>query len=170
MPIFVLWIKAVMENVREFWPEDGQVTWTFDVKHGSSSEERKGVVIDPEEVQDVPNTKNAKANFMCKFGGKDFSYLKVLKPGEEGFPKSLVLRRQTADDREMVPWFACECRGMEPVKWTPTKSYCASGESGAVFEGIELGNEDWCDYDEKSSTSPSITKHIAHEFRLHKGK
>ena len=169
MPIFVLYAKAEMENVAKFWvPEDH--VWIFDVKQGAGAEERKNVEINPEEEQEVPNTKNTTANFMLRFDGdKQFSYLKVLK--KEELPKKLDLRPQTADDTDMVPIFACECRGMEPVRWSPLGPYCAEGLTGTAFDEVGFrDDEDWCDYDEKSGESMTVNKDIKHEFRLHKGK
>ena len=172
MPIFVLYIHAEIEGVAKFGPVD-ETTWTFDVKQGGGSDVREGVVIDPEEEREVPESKNASANFMLKFeGDRKFSYLKVLKPGGEGWPKSLKLKPQTPEDGEnMVPIFACECRGMEPVKWTPIGPYYVEGESGTVFDEVGFRDgDDWCDYDEKAETSMTVGKDIKHEFRLHKEK
>lgn len=168
MPIFVLYAKAELENVVKFWvPEDH--VWHFDVKQASGSEERKDVVISMDEVSEVPNTKNTTANFKLKFeGDKQFSYLKVLVGAE--LPKKLELRPQTADDTDMVPIFACECRGMEPVRWTPMAPYCAEGLGGTIFDEVDLRHDDWCDYEEKSGESVTVKKEVAYEFRLHRGK
>jgi len=169
-PIFVLWAKAELEGVAKFSVPD-EAVWVFDVKQGSGSDERKGVVIDPDESQPVPNTKNTMATFLVKFeGDKGPSYLKVLRPGEEGFPKSLTLRAQTADDTDKVPIFACECRGMEPTRWTPRGPYCAESAAGDVFTDVDLTTEDWCEYGEKSAESMSIGMAIEQEFKLHRGK
>ena len=170
MPIFVLYVHADLEGVAKFWAPD-DTTWNFDVKHGSGSETREGVVINPDEEQEVPETKNTTANFMLKFEGeRKFSYLKVLKKGGEGWPKNLELKAQTPDDGEkMVPFFACECRGMEPVKWTPIGPYCVESEGGVVYNEVGFREgDDWCDYDEKSETSMSVGKDIKYEFKLHK--
>ena len=168
MPIFVLYAHAEIEGVAKFYPH-AEATWTFDVKQGAGDDVRKGVVIDPDEENEVPETKNTVCNFMVKFEGeKKFAYLKVLKPGEPGFPKNLTLRPQTADDGEaMVPIFACECRGMEPVAWTPTGPYCAESESGTVFNDVGFRDgDDWCEYDEKSGESMTVGKDIKYEFKL----
>lgn len=169
MPVFVLYARAEMEGVAKFWVPDGHV-WNFDVKQGASSEERNGVEVDPDSTEEVPNTKNTTANFMLKFeGDKQFSYLKVLSG--DSLPKKLELRPQTADDSEMVPIFACECRGLEPVRWHPLGPYCAEGPGGTVFDEVGFKDgDDWCEYEEKSGESLTISKDIPHEFRLHRGK
>ena len=99
--------------------------WILDVKQAAGSEERKGVEVDPEETHEVPNSKNATANFLLKFpGDKAPSYMNIVQL------KSL--RRQKADDTGMVPIAAFECRGMEPTKWTPSTGYRASAEGSSV--------------------------------------
>ena len=162
MPTFVLWVKAELEGLTQFWaPEDH--CWTLDVKQGGGAEERKGVVIDPEDWSDVANTKDTKANFVMKFdkADKQQSYLNVVQI--KG-----VTRPQTAEDTGMVPLIAFECRGLEPVRWTPTGPYCGSAEGGASWDNIDLKNEDWCEYDEKLDIPVGVNKEIAYEFRLHK--
>jgi len=170
MPIFVLYVNAELEGVAKFWvPQD--TVWKLDVRQGSGTEERKGVDIDPDDEVEVPETKNTKATFMMKFEGeKKFSYLKVLKPGGEGWPKNLELKPQTPDDgATMVPMFACECRGMEPVKWDPIGPYCVEAESGTVYNEVGFREgDDWCEYDEKSGESMTVGHEIKYEFRLHK--
>jgi len=171
MPIFVLWAHTEMEGVASLSvPETS--TWTFNVQRSAGSEVREGVVIDPEEEFDVPNTKNTTANFMLKFeGDTKFSYLKVLSPGQEGWPKKgLTLKALTPEDGEaLVPIFACECRGMEPVGWTPIGPYVAVAESGNMFDEVGFREgDDWCDYDEKGEASMSVSKDFRYEFRLHK--
>jgi len=170
MPIYVLFAKAELEGVSKFWvPED--TDWIFDVKHGSSDEARAGVRVDPDEESEVPNTKNTTAHFMLKWEGeKQFSYLKVLKPGGEGWPKNLTLTEVTPDEKE-VPIFACECRGLEPVTWHPLGPYKAESSSGTVYDEVGFKeDEDWCEYDEKADESMTVGKTIKHEFRLHKDK
>ena len=170
MPIFVLWASAELEGVAKFWVPDEHV-WDFDVKQAAGDEVRHHVKIDPDEEELVPNTKDTMATFLVKFeGDKKHSYMKVLKEGKEGWPKNLKLKPQTAEDGEaLVPIFACECRGMEPIKWHPIGPYCAESESGAVFEEVGFREgDDWCEYDEKSETSMTVGKEIKHEFRTHK--
>ena len=169
MPIFVLHVKAELEGVAAFWAPD-ETTWTIDVKQGAGSDVRKDVVIDADEEQEVPETKNTTCNFMVKFEGeRKFSYLKVLKPGDAGFPKNLQLKKQTADDTGLVPIFACECRGMEPCGWTPIGPYCVETEGGTVYNEVGFRDgDDWCEYDEKSEESMTVGLDIQSEFRLHK--
>ncbi|KAL1524005.1 hypothetical protein AB1Y20_018920 [Prymnesium parvum] len=162
MPTFVLWAKAELEGLSEFWAPDDHC-WVLDVKQGGGAEERKGVVIDPDDWVELTNTKDAKANFVMKFdkGDKQQSYCTVTQI------KGLT-RHQTADDTGMVPLIAFECRGLEPVKWTPTGPYCAKAGSGTTWEDVDIRTDDWCEYDEKGDAPVSVGKDIKYEFRLHR--
>mmetsp|Transcript_1946 Transcript_1946/g.2900 ORF Transcript_1946/g.2900 Transcript_1946/m.2900 type:complete len:81 (+) Transcript_1946:3-245(+) len=65
----------------------------------------------------------------------------------------------------MVPIAVFECRGLEPVRWTPTGPYCVQSEGGVEYNEVGFkDDEDWCEYDEKSETSLMVGKKIAHEF------
>ena len=139
----------------------------LDVKESAGSEERKNVQVDPDEEQEVPNSKNATAQLIMKFGGKQHCTLKVVT----GELKGDIIRAQTADDTGMVPIAAFECRGMEPTKWTPTAGYVAESEAGVVYDDVNFKDgDDWCEYDEKSGESMMVSKEIQHEFVLYKEK
>ena len=164
MPTFVLKAKAELDGVSKFWVPPTHV-WTLDVKQSTSDEVRSGVTVDPEEEVEVPNTKNTTANLVLKFDGdKSASYLKIVDV------KGLNVRPQTDEDTEMVPLVAFECRGLEPVRWTPIGPYSAEAPSGVVYEVAFQENDDWCEYDEKSGESLSVGWEIAHEFVRHKDK
>ena len=83
-----------------------------------------------------------------------------------------VVRAFTSEDTVAVPIAAFECRGLEPIGWTPTGPYVVRTEGGVAYtvgaEGEDLA-EDWCDYDEKSGESVSVDASIQFEFRLHRG-
>lgn len=135
----------------------------------AGDEERKGVIIDPDEQQEVPNSKGGMANFLLKFpGDKGPSSLRVLSAEEIKADKKLKVevRAQTAADTEMVPMIVMECRGMEPVAWHPSGNYVAEAESGTRFEDVKLDQgDDWCEYDEKGGVSMTIGAKIAYEIR-----
>ena len=63
MPIFVLMIKAELENVGKFWASEEHV-WELDVQQSAGAEIRQGVQIDPDEQVEIPNSNNATANFL----------------------------------------------------------------------------------------------------------
>jgi len=151
----VLQIKAELEGVASFRVPPESVL-EIDVKQSAGDEERKGVQVDPEEIHEVPNSKNATANFMVKFpGDKAPSTMSLVSL------KGLPFRAQTADDTGMVPIAAFECRGMEPTKWHPTGYYVVEALSGVVYDEVGFKDgEDWCEYDEKSGESMMVSHNV----------
>ena len=151
----MLQIKAELEGVASFRVPPESVL-EIDVKQSGGDDERKGVQIDPEESHEVPNSKNATANFMVKFeGDKAPSTLSMVSL------KGLPFRAQTPDDTGMVPIAAFECRGMEPTKWHPTGYYEVEALSGTVYDQVGFKDgEDWCEYDEKSGESMMARLHV----------
>ena len=165
-PIFLLRIKAELEGVAKFSVPADHV-FQLDVKESAGSEERKDVQVDPDEEQEVPNSKNATAQLVMKFGGKQHHTLKVVTTELKGD----TIRAQTSDDTGMVPIAAFECRGMEPTRWTPTTGYVAESEAGVVYDDVNFKDgDDWCEYDEKSDQAMTVGATIAHDFVLHKEK
>ena len=163
MPTFVLHAHAEMDNVAKFWVPKEHM-WNLDVKQAAGGETREGVDVDPEEELEVPNAKNATANFMVKFpGDRQVSTLKVvelkhLKPC------------QTSEDVGGVPIAAFECRGLEPTKWNPTGPYSAESTKGTQYHEVGFKNgEDWCEYDEKADECMEIKQEIKHSFVLYRG-
>ena len=151
----MLQIKAELEGVASFRVPPESVL-EIDVKQSAGDEERKGVQVDPEEIHEVPNSKNATANFMVKFpGDKAPSTMSLVSL------KGLPFRAQTADDTGMVPIAAFECRGMEPTKWHPTGYYVVEALSGALYDEVGFKDgEDWCEYDEKSGESMMVSNNV----------
>ncbi|KAI1327655.1 DUF866-domain-containing protein [Xylariaceae sp. FL0255] len=50
-----------------------------------------------------------------------------------------------------------DCRGLEFTSFSPEGEWLADGaESGTKFEGIDLGEGEWFDYDEKANDEVSI--------------
>ena len=45
-----------------------------------------------------------------------------------------IVRPQTADDGDLVPFVAFEGRGIEPTAWHPTGGYCATSTSNVMYE------------------------------------
>ena len=88
MPIFVLFAKAELEGVKKLYFPFPSCTWKFDLKQSAGGEERNGVIVDPEEVVELENTKNDTANFVIKFpGDKKQSSIKFLDPSDKDLEK-----------------------------------------------------------------------------------
>ena len=168
MPIFVLYAKAELDGVKSLSYPFPTCAWRFDVQQAAGPEVREGVVVDPEEEQELEDTRNGTAHFCIKFpGDKKQSSLKFLDPSDKELEKKKVkIRPQTADDSDMVPILAMDCRGLEPIKWHPTGPYEATAESDVTFDQVKLDEgDDWCEYDEKSETSMTVGKDVKYEFR-----
>ncbi|XP_060070390.1 CXXC motif containing zinc binding protein-like [Ylistrum balloti] len=57
-----------------------------------------------------------------------------------------------------------DCRGMEPVDFSPRVGFMAEGsETGTKFPEVELTEGDWVDYDEKQGESVGVYD-IEHKF------
>ena len=56
MPTFLLCVKPELEGLVSFEPGEG-CDWKLDFKQSAGSEERKGVVVDPQNEEEVPNAK-----------------------------------------------------------------------------------------------------------------
>ena len=53
-----------------------------------------------------------------------------------------------------VPIAAFECRGCEPVNWTPTGGYTCRGAGGAAKEfEVDFEDNEWADYDDANDSS-----------------
>ena len=166
MPTFLLCVKPELEGLVSFEPGEG-CDWKLDFKQSAGSEERKGVVVDPQNEEEVPNAKGDTCQLVMKFDKKDKVAATLSVVAVKG-----VLRAFTSEDTVAVPIAAFECRGLEPIGWTPTGPYVVRTAGGVAYtvgaEGEDLA-DDWCDYDEKSGESVSVDASIQFEFRLHKG-
>lgn len=56
-------------------------------------------------------------------------------------------------------------RGLEPIEWHPSTDFAVTSEGGTVYESdaVDLSEEDWTEYCEKSSAPVSIME-IEHKF------
>lgn len=161
MPTFLLYIKAELDNVASLSLDPG-ASFCFDVKESAGTEVRQGVYISPAEEHELSGGKGT-ANFVLKFSrdSKECSCNVVKLKG--------VTRAYTADDAEQfVPIAAFECRGLEPVKFSPEGGWNVQSGGGQKYQDIDLSEGEWCDYDEKSGASVGVYK-IDSKFELHRG-
>lgn len=58
-------------------------------------------------------------------------------------------------------------RGLEPIEWHPSTDFAVTSEGGTVYasDGVDLSEEDWSDYCEKSAAPVSIME-IEHKFEV----
>ena len=62
---------------------------------------------------------------------------------------------------------AFECRGVEPVKWTPIEPLSCVSTEGNRFDDVDLSEDDWADYDDENDLSVSISE-LEHRFETYK--
>lgn len=64
---------------------------------------------------------------------------------------------------------AFDCRGIEPVEFSPRTGWIAKAiDGGATFEEIDLSEDDWADYDEKKGNSVGISEFKSQFIKLKK--
>lgn len=79
------------------------------------------------------------------------------------------IKEYTAEDsNKFKTMVAFDCRGVEPVDFSPRVGFVAEGEdSGTKFSDVNLTEKDWSDYDEKAGQAVGIYE-VTHQFlKLH---
>eukprot|EP00621_Florenciella_sp_RCC1693_P005785 CAMPEP_0182531824 /NCGR_PEP_ID=MMETSP1323-20130603/10177_1 /TAXON_ID=236787 /ORGANISM="Florenciella parvula, Strain RCC1693" /LENGTH=76 /DNA_ID=CAMNT_0024741461 /DNA_START=75 /DNA_END=305 /DNA_ORIENTATION=- len=63
-----------------------------------------------------------------------------------------------ADSQEWVGIVCFECRGMEPIGYTPKNDFAVETTGGTIFdcEDVEFDEGMWADYDGENDMSVSI--------------
>ncbi|KAK2703314.1 CXXC motif containing zinc binding protein-like isoform X2 [Artemia franciscana] len=91
----------------------------------------------------------------CKLCGRENS--------ADIFPDSV--KPYTGDgDRKMKTIVSFDCRGMEPVDFSPRNGWqCEAVETGTKFDDVDLSEKEWVDYDEKAKETVGIYE-LAHQF------
>ena len=92
---FALFIKADLENVAEFTPEE-HASWTLDLKESGGSEERNGVVVSDEEEHEMPGG-TGKAHLVVRATPESLSAYEQAPPADS--PSNCSLLSSRADDR-----------------------------------------------------------------------
>ncbi|EQC36979.1 hypothetical protein SDRG_05800 [Saprolegnia diclina VS20] len=163
MVLFVLYVKADLENVGSI-EAPALHRWCLDIKEPTGDETREGIWVSDEEELEVSGSRGT-AHFLMKWpGAKKESQLTVVRD-----IKKLTRAISANDSGEYVPLVGFECRGIEPVSWSPEDGYkitCA--DSGTVFENVNL-SEDWAEYDEEGDQSVGVYA-VEHKFEVRREK
>lgn len=148
MPIFHLLMKADLEGIAKLEPVPGN-NWKFNIR-SSGGHERNGITVSSADEMEIEGSRGT-ANFIVRFDkGSDPSYIKLVEPKIKGFDGSY------SKSGEWVTILAMECRGLEPVDWVPSVDFDAISNSGKRFEGIDLSDKDFSDYDDEADEAVSI--------------
>ncbi|KAG8188046.1 hypothetical protein JTE90_009920 [Oedothorax gibbosus] len=152
-----LQIKVVLEGITDLEAYGEDFRWYMKLKCMNCGEE-------PEKWQYVDLTEKlplkggrGEANFVskCKLCSRENSV--------EILPESRKM--YTAEDSETFKTIVVfDCRGVEPIDFSPRIGFRAKGESsGTKFDEINLEEKEWVDYDEKANLSVSICE-MEHKF------
>eukprot|EP00271_Cylindrocystis_brebissonii_P021536 TRINITY_DN775_c0_g1_i1.p1 TRINITY_DN775_c0_g1~~TRINITY_DN775_c0_g1_i1.p1 ORF type:complete len:174 (+),score=33.16 TRINITY_DN775_c0_g1_i1:645-1166(+) len=166
MVLIMIRIKCELENLTNLRPEE-DFTYFFNVECSSCREvcPRESAVTAGEtsstssgvRQKSSGTTKTAEANLVqkCDFCSRTGTI--SLVPGHG--------RPYMADDSEherFVPLLLLDCRGMEPVQYSPRDGWIAEGaETGTKFAEIDLTEGDFSEYDVKAKQSVGVYKFTA---------
>jgi hypothetical protein len=70
----------------------------------------------------------------------------------------LILDKYTNEDQEKFKTIAIfDCRGIEPIEFSASEGWIVKiEESGKLFDGVDLNENEWVDYDDKIKESVGI--------------
>ncbi len=163
-----LQLSAALENLTGLAPADDDFKWFFKFKCSSCGEvPDKWQHISRSEEHEVKGGRGtANAVIKCKLCGRENSVDVIADSIRKyGFADAGRFRQVAAFD----------CRGMEPVDFSPRDGWVVKGfkvseddeeegsESGKVFDDVDLTEGEWADYDEVSDESVFISE-IKHQF------
>lgn len=63
---------------------------------------------------------------------------------------------------------AFDCRGVEPIEFSPRAGWIVKATDGGTFNDVDLSEDDWADYDEKSGNSVGISEFKSQFVKLKK--
>jgi len=160
-----LQFQAQLENVTELKPEDGDdFRWYLKLKCCSCGQvpEHWQYVTQSESQPLKGGRGQANAVIKCKFCGRENSIDIVAES---------LASYDHADGGRFKTIVAFDCRGLEPVDFSPRNGWTCLGfkvsedeeedeskPSGTVFNDVDLSEDDWADYDEKSEEATMISE------------
>lgn len=75
----------------------------------------------------------------------------------------------SADDSEKFKTIVCfDCRGVEPVKFSPRSGWIVKCTDGQTFDDVDLSEDDWVEYDEKSKQDVGVYSFESQFIKLKK--
>ncbi|XP_020624909.1 UPF0587 protein C1orf123 homolog isoform X3 [Orbicella faveolata] len=140
-----LQFKASLENLTNVRPDDEDFRWYLKLQCQNCGEGTKDwVYMCLSESQAIKGSRGS-ASFVskCKLCGRENSM---------------------DDSNKFKTMVAFDCRGLEPVDFSPRGGFVAEGvDSGSKFLEVNLTEKDWSDYDEKASEAVGIYE-VTHQF------
>jgi hypothetical protein len=148
MPTYKISIKAELENIKSLSPIPNNL-WKLNIR-SSSGDIREGVTISEGDVIELEGSKGT-ANFVLRWSkAEQQSYMKIV-------PLKKVTGLYTdADSGKWIAILGIECRGIEITEYVPGFDFDAETSGGTKFNGIDLTEKEWTEYDEDADLSVSI--------------
>lgn len=144
-----LQIKANLENVTNLRAEGADFRWYLKFQCGNCQEISQAFqYVTLVETADLKGGRGS-ANLVskCKLCSRENSVAII--------PESLT-SYNFEDSNKLKKIVAFECRGMTPVEFSPRAGFaCDGANSSSTFE-VDLGENEWVDYDENSQESVGI--------------
>ncbi|KAK4228443.1 hypothetical protein QBC38DRAFT_474825 [Podospora fimiseda] len=153
--MYALTLSAELEGVTNLRPSDTEQSpfwYTFKVQCTSCRETHpKPVAVSRFEQNEISGSRG-EANFVWKCKNcKRESTASILAA-----PTSFEVS-ESSNSNKPQKILTFDCRGLEFVEFIAEGEWLAEGvESGTKFTGIELGEGEWFDYDEKAGEEVSI--------------
>lgn len=157
-----LQFSAFLENVTDLKPEDEEFRWYLKLKCNSCGEvpDKWQYVTQTESCDLKGGRGSANAVVKCKLCSRENS-IDILN-------ETVATYSQT-DSGKFKTIVAFDCRGMEPVDFSPRNGWSCSGykvdeddedsgQTGSTFNDVDLADGEWADYDEKIEESTMISE------------
>jgi len=144
-----LQLSANLVNIQSFTAEGADFRWYLKIKCSSCGEVPNHFVYIAEDEETEVKGGRGSANLVakCKMCSRDNSM-------------SIVggsVKAYGSDNAQFASVVKFECRGIEPVDFSPRTGWVATGaDSGAVFNEVDLGEKEWCDYDENQAREVGV--------------
>ncbi|KAL5263186.1 hypothetical protein ACHWQZ_G008551 [Mnemiopsis leidyi] len=155
-----LQLRATLVNIESFIAEGEDFRWYIKIKCSNCGEVPEHFVyVSGDESSDVKGGRGT-ANLVakCKMCSRENSMSIV-----EGSVKAY-----NSDSEKFVSVVKFECRGIEPVDFSPRTGWVATAaDSGASYTEVDLGEKEWCDYDENEDREVGIYD-LSHQFKTTK--
>ena len=163
-------ISADLDNVTDLLPvntAESPFEFTFKVKCSTCQEVHgKEITINTFESHDIANSRGAASLvFKCSFcGSRGTKNINIV-------PTDLKLTNEASQKHIQIPFLDINSRGCEIIEFIPRNGYfkCLGLESNTKFDDIDLGDDEWYDYDDDSSNEVSITN-VKWDFVRVKGR
>jgi hypothetical protein len=151
--MLALALTAELNGVTNLRPNDTEESpfyYTFKVQCTSCRETHPNwVSVSRFDKQEVSGSRGD-ANFVWRCKNCKREHSATIKETPKAYPLTSPPKTQNIIE--------FDCRGLEFTEFRPEGEWLAEGEeSGTKFSGIELVEEEWFDYDEKSGEEVSIT-------------